>query len=182
MLLRLTSQCYLKMFGPNALMSKLHLSDAFRHILVDPLDWELLGSTWPIVTSDGSTQTGQFFDMFLPFGLRSSPAFFLKFIDGLRYAMAERGDIMLCICSDKGFAVNPEKTVRPTTTLVLLGVQLDTVAQEMRMDSSGLMEIINLLNTWSTKRRCTKRQLQSLIGKLHFICNVSAPKELSSAV
>ena len=27
-----------------ALMSKLDLSDAFRHILVHPADWELLGS------------------------------------------------------------------------------------------------------------------------------------------
>ena len=193
---------YLKLFGPNALMSKLDLSDAFRHILVDPRDWELLGSTWPIVTSDGCTQTGYFFDMFLPFGLRSSPALFLKFIDGLRYVMAERGatplwnylddfwtcgppapddscaqnlDVMLRTCSDMGFAVNPDKTVRPTTSLVLLGVQLDTVTQEMRIDSSRLTEIINLLHTWSTKRRCTKRQLQSLIGKLHFICNVCRP-------
>ena len=38
---------YLKSFGPNALMSKLDLSDAFRHILVDPRDWELLGPPGP---------------------------------------------------------------------------------------------------------------------------------------
>lgn len=68
-----------------------------------------------------------------------------------------------------------KKTVHPTTTLVLLGVRLDTVTQEMRIDSSRLTEIFNLLNTLSTKRRCTKRQLQSLIGKLHFICNVCRP-------
>lgn len=54
---------YLKSFGPNALMSKL---DAFRHILVDPRDWELLGSTWPIVMPDRSPRTGYVFDMFLP--------------------------------------------------------------------------------------------------------------------
>ena len=29
-------------------MSKLDLSDAFRHILARREDWELLGSTWPI--------------------------------------------------------------------------------------------------------------------------------------
>ena len=40
---------------------------------------------------DGSTHTSYFFDMFLPFGLRSSPALFLKFIDSLRFAMAQRG-------------------------------------------------------------------------------------------
>ena len=30
---------YLKLFGPNAPMSNLDLSDAFRHIRVDPRDW-----------------------------------------------------------------------------------------------------------------------------------------------
>ena len=34
----------LKSFGQGALMNKLDLSDAFRHILVHPSDWELLGS------------------------------------------------------------------------------------------------------------------------------------------
>ena len=52
---------YLKSFGPNALISKLDLSDAFHHILVDPCDWKILGSTWPLVMSDGSTRTGYFF-------------------------------------------------------------------------------------------------------------------------
>lgn len=193
---------YLKSFGPNALMSKLDLSDAFRHILVDPRDWELLGSTWPILMPDGSTHTGYFFDMFLPFGLRSSPALFLKFVSGLRYVMAQRGaaplwnylddfwtcgppapsdscfhnlDIMLRTCTDMGFTTNPAKTVLPSTSLVLLGVQLDTVTQELRIDHSRLTEIMDLLEHWSTKRRCTKRQLQSLLGKLHFVCHACRP-------
>ena len=183
-------------------MSKLDLSDAFRHILVDPRDWELLGSTWPIVMPDGSTHTGYFLDMFLPFGLRSSPALFLKFVSGLRYVMAQRGaaplwnylddfwtcgppapsdscfhnlDIMLGTCADMGFSTNPDKTVLPSTSLVLLGIQLDTITQELRIDHSRLTEIMDLLEHWSTKRRCTKRQLQSLIGKLHFVCHACRP-------
>ena len=36
---------YLKSFGPNALISKLDLSDAFRHIFVDPRDWGLLADS-----------------------------------------------------------------------------------------------------------------------------------------
>lgn len=82
---------YLKSFGLYALISKLDLSDAFYDILVDPRDWEILGSTWPLVVSDGSTRTGYFFDMLLPFALRSSPALFRKFVNGLRYTMALHG-------------------------------------------------------------------------------------------
>ena len=82
---------YLKSFGLNALISKLDLSDAFYDILVDPRDWEILGSTWPLAVSDGSTRTGYFFDMLLPFALRSSPALFRKFVNGLRYTTALHG-------------------------------------------------------------------------------------------
>ena len=58
-------------------MSKLDLSDAFRHVLFHDGDWELLGCTWP-VKIDGTVVTGYFFDTFCPFGLRSSPALFPK--------------------------------------------------------------------------------------------------------
>ena len=133
MLLRLNGpDSYLKSFGLNALISKLDLSDAFYHILVDPRDWEILGSTCPLVMSDGSTRTGYFFDMLLPFALRSSPALFLKFVNGLRYTMALHGtpleipsmfwacgppapsaacssnpNVMLRTCADLGFTTNP---------------------------------------------------------------------------
>ena len=73
---------HLKQFGVGALMSNLDLSDAFRHIFVHPDDWELLGSTWPIEVN-GTITNGYFVDTFLPFGLRSSPAIFLRY--GLRY-------------------------------------------------------------------------------------------------
>ena len=121
---------YLKSFGPNALISK--LDHAFHLILVDPCDWEILGSIWPLVMSDGSTRTGYFLDMLLPFGLWSSPALFPKFVNGLRYTMALHGtplelppmfwgcgppapsaacssslNVMLRTCADLGFATNP---------------------------------------------------------------------------
>ena len=91
MLLRLNRPAisYLKSFGPNALISK--LDHAFHLALVDLRDWEILGSIWPLVMSDGSTRTGYFFDMLLAFGLWSSPALFLKFVNGSRYTMALHG-------------------------------------------------------------------------------------------
>ena len=120
---------YLKSFGPNALISK--LDHAFHLVHVDLRDWEILGSIWPLVMSDGSTRTGYFFDMLLPFGLWSSPALFLKFVNGLRYTMALHGtplelppifwacgpaalsaacssslNVMLRTCADLGFATN----------------------------------------------------------------------------
>ena len=50
-------------------MSKLDLSDVFRHILVNAQDWELLGSTWP-VEIDGTVVPGYFIDTLIVLCLR----------------------------------------------------------------------------------------------------------------
>ena len=192
---------HLKHFGVGALMSKLDLSDAFRHILVHPDDWELLGSTWPIEVN-GTITTGYFVDTFLPFGLRSSPAIFLRYADTMAFVMEQRGaspvwhylddfwtcgypgpgggchhnlELMLSTCADLGFEVNPKKTVHPCTKLELLGIELDSEAQIARISETRLQETINLLLDWQSRTSCTKRQLQSLIGKLNFICLICRP-------
>lgn len=66
---------FLRSHGSGALTTK--LSFAFRHILVNKRNWELLGCTWP-VEHNGQMKTAYFLDMFLPFGLRSSPVLFLR--------------------------------------------------------------------------------------------------------
>ena len=76
----------LKQAGHGAMMAKLDLSDAYRHILVRPEDWELLGSTWPIYVS-GELTTGYFVNLFLPFGTHSAPAQFLCYADALNFIM-----------------------------------------------------------------------------------------------
>ena len=182
-------------------MSKLDLSDAFRHILVHPDDWGLLGSTWP-VEINGTTQLAYFYDAFLPFGLRSSPALFLRFADTMATFMSHRDvspvwhylddfwtcgpaepshkcqtnlQLMLQTCSDLGFKVNPDKTVQPCTKLELLGIELDSENQQARISDERREEIMGLLLTWRSRKYCTKRQLQSLIGKLNFVCYVCRP-------
>ena len=84
-------------------------------------------------------------------------------------------DHMLTICDELGFATNPRKTVQPCTQLELLGVELDSVAQEARITETRLGETIDMLYEWRLRSSCTKRQLQSLIGKLNFICSVCRP-------
>lgn len=191
----------LKTLGAGALMSKLDLSDAFRHILVNKNDWELLGSTWPIEVN-GTVSTGYFINAYLPFGLRSSPSLFLKYADSLVYVMEQRGvvpvwhylddfwscgppaphnqcktnlDLMLSTCMDLGFKANPKKTTEPCTQLELLGIELDSVSQEARITESRLQKTTDLLMEWQSRKSCAKRQLQSLIGKLNFICSVCRP-------
>ena len=72
---------------------------------------------------------------------------------------------MLHACSNPGFTTNPSKTMGPCTCLELLGIVIDSVAQEARISESHLQEIIDLLLNWHSCKSCTKRQLQSLIGE-----------------
>ena len=93
-----TAIAHLKSFVQGALMSKLGLSDAFRHILVHPADWELPGSTSAVEIND-STTIAYFVDAYLPFGLHSSPALFLKFADSMADVMHYRGVFHVWHCT-----------------------------------------------------------------------------------
>ena len=62
---------------------------------------------------------------------------------------------------------------------MLLGIELDTVSEELRIDPTRLAEIFDLLDAWSTKRHCTKRQLQSLLASLTLFSLCATPGERS---
>ena len=82
-------------------------------------------------------------------------------------------DHMLTICDELGFATNPQETVLPCTQLELLGVELDSVAQEAGITETSLGETIDMLYEWRLQSSCTKRQLQSLIGKQLYLLSLS---------
>ena len=181
-------------YGPGALMMKLDLKNAFKHVVVAPKDWHLLGLTWPSPTG----QTEYYVDLTLPFGLRSSPYIFDQFAIGLQYIMESMGctnvehylddffscgppndntcqnnlDIMQEACEKTGFEVNPEKVSKPSTELEYLGIVIDSQNMILKISDDRLQETLDELDKWNTRKSCTKRELLSLIGKLSFICRV----------
>ena len=110
-------------------------------------------------------------DLFLPFGLHSSPAPFNEYTDALQYAMQIKKvqDLlhylddyftvgppdssvcasyivnMIATCKELGFTVNPKKVTKPDTTTNFLRVDIDSVTMEARIDPSHLSETISLL-------------------------------------
>ena len=60
---------------------------------------------------------------------------------------------------------------------MLRGIELDTVSQELFIDPTRLAEIIDLLDAWSTKQHCTKRQLQFPLLASNFIYQYVPPRE-----
>ena len=63
----------------------------------------------------------------------------------------------------------------PSQVLTYLGIEIDTVNGVIQLPEEKLVNLQNLVNSWLEKRKCTKRQLQSLIGHLSFAYKVVKP-------
>ena len=68
-----------------------------------------------------------------------------------------------------GLSISKKKLVYPGTQAVCLGVLVDTVKSTVSIRDEKLMQVKEVVNTWSSKAYCTKRQLQSLVGLLLYI-------------
>jgi len=173
-------------------MAKIDIKHAFRLCPVNPLDWPLLGYKW----------LGRyFFDIRLPFGLRSSPFIFNAFADAVTWILVQRFDITALIhylddffvcavtkeeCQRKvdtilmvfkklGIPVAEDKLEGPSQCLVFLGIEIDAVAMVCRLPKDKLLDLSKSLNHWLSCRKCTKVELLSLIGSLSFACKVVKP-------
>ena len=176
--------------GQNALMAKLDIKHAFRLCPVHPADLELLGIHWD----------GQYYiDLRLPFGLRSSPYLFNRLADAFEWILknnymitdlmhylddyftvgppnsktcSDNVNIMIHMASHLGIPLAPEKLEGPTTSLVFLGILLDTNRMETALPEDKLRELLAELQRWCSRKKCLKRELLSLIGKLNWACRV----------
>ena len=79
---------------------------------------------------------------------------------------------MAGLLAELGLAEAPSKACAPSTDMVYLGVRFDTVRQEKSVPPDRLEEVTTLLESWRTKTKATKAQLQSLVGKLMWVAKV----------
>ncbi|PIL25946.1 hypothetical protein GSI_11700 [Ganoderma sinense ZZ0214-1] len=177
--------------GRGALLAKLDLKDAFRHIPVWQADWHLLGCTW----------AGQlYYSVVLVFGAKSAPYIFNLFAEGLHWIIQRHipaslrhylDDFLpifppstapplaqtavewtMALGEELGLEFQGNKTIFPMTCLDFLGLDLDTDAMEARMPADKLRWLGELLSAWEDKRTCRLRELQALIGFLQFAAHV----------
>ena len=178
--------------GQGALMAKLDLKSAYRMIPVHPLDQPLLGIEW---------QGTVYCDLALPFGLRSAPVIFTAVADGLAWALrckgvgsqlhylddfffcgchdssecAESLSIALGVCAELGLPVAPAKVEGPSSVITFLGIEIDSLQQQVRLPREKLSQLLAALSSWVGRRNATKHQLQSIIGKLNHAAAVVRP-------
>ena len=174
----------LQRLGTSAVMCKLDIKDAFRLIPVRKADWPLLGYEW---------NNHFYFHTKLPFGLRSSPYHFNRFAVLLAWLAGSKsgstdivqylddfwcgGEQHMCehmfkvfkeVCTVLCVPLAVEKLEGPTSIITFLGIQIDSTNQTLALPQDKLQEITKELSQWGTLKKCTKRQLLSLIGKLSF--------------
>jgi hypothetical protein len=67
------------------------------------------------------------------------------------------------------------KAFSPSTRTDFVGVLHDTVAMTLEVTPERVVEISLLTQAWLRKKKCTLKELQSLLGKLHFIAACVRP-------
>lgn len=169
--------------GPGCLIYKCDLKAAYRQFSVDPYDFPLLGSYW---------NNHYYFDVVLPMGLRSAAMACQRITNGIKYICSQHGYDVLnylddfqgveleakadsafhflqTLLEELGVEESRQKACQPSTIVTCLGVEFNTNDMTMSVTKERLCEITELLEDWSSKKKATKRQLQSLVGKLSFV-------------
>ncbi|MCG8624736.1 MAG: hypothetical protein MJE68_22410 [Proteobacteria bacterium] len=178
--------------GRGSQLSKMDIEEAYRIVPIHPDDRHLLGCQ-----SDNQV----YIDISLPFGLRSAPIIFTALADALQWVIEQRGtshvahylddfvtvgtpntdqcyinqQIICRTCQELGIPLAPHKTVGPSTCLVFLGIEIDTIAMELRLPQEKLHKLQELLREWQFKKTCTRHSLESLLGYLNHACKVVRP-------
>ena len=83
--------------------------------------------------------------------------------------------LALDLCERLGVPVAEEKVEGPETSLVFLGIVVDTEARDLRLPVKKLIRLRALIMQWQHKKACTKRELLSIIGQLQHACKVVRP-------
>lgn len=170
-------------YGTGALLTKIDIRNAYRVVPVHPDDRWLMGMLW-----EGSL----FVDTALPFGLRSAPKIFTALADAAEWILRQRGlefvihyldDFLIVTSADMdqgehalrillemferlGLPVAWDKLEGPATSLTFLGFELDTREMEMRLPSHKLVETLQEVQQWRGRKSATRKELESLVGKL----------------
>ncbi|XP_046567983.1 uncharacterized protein LOC124276384 [Haliotis rubra] len=78
----------------------------------------------------------------------------------------------LAMLTHLGIPIAHDKTVGPASKLTFLGLEIDTLAMQVRIPEGKIREITSQIQhiLFKPNSKVTRKELQSLIGKLNFIC------------
>ena len=172
--------------GVNAKLAKIDIKSAFRLLPIYPGDFDLLGFQFK----------GQYYiDKCLPMGCSISCSLFEKFATFLHWLVAHNTNkrtldhylddfifvgpsysqdceilmhAFFQVCKDLGVPIAEEKTCGPTTSLIFLGLVIDTHDLTVKIPIEKVRQLQALLLNCLRKKKVTLKEIQALVGALNF--------------
>lgn len=179
----MSEQCY---------MAKVDIKSAYRAVACHPDSYLVTGLKWMI---DGVPT--YLVDRRLPFGAKPSPTHFHKISQCVKRIMMSKGFSNIIAYQDDfwvmghsyyecyegymelmallrrlGFTINLSKIVPPCKKITFLGIELNSETMTISLPDNKLQGIKDTLAGFISRSRATKRQLQSLAGKLNHAAKV----------
>ena len=165
---------------------------SFHQLPLDPGDYGLVGIQW-----DGEL----FFSKVVPMGLRTACYIQQRVTEAVVHIHNKNGhwlvgyvddflgvsppeeaqqafDDLAQLFQDIGVEEAPEKAIPLTTNIVFLGVGINSDTMEIYVTPDRIRELQLELYAWDSRTACTRKQLESLIGKLSFVCSCVRPGRL----
>jgi len=190
-----TVKSALEHITPGCYLAKVDLQSAYRSVGLHPSQSQFTGIKWKF---SGEKDYTYLYDRSLPFGAKKSPGIFHRLTQSVRRMMKRRGytviaylddflliaethqqcldglNTLLCLLRALGFSIAWNKTEGPTTSLIFLGVLINTNSMSLHLPEQKVQKLKSLLACYLTMRRASLRQLQELAGKLswasHVVC------------
>lgn len=174
--------------GRHAKLAVVDIKSAFRLLRVNPGDFDLLGF---------KINDNYYIDKCMPFGLSISCKTWENFATFLHWLVEKRSrlstldhylddyifagtehsndcqilkDCFLDICKEFGVPIATEKMKGPVTVLTFLGLIIDTDELLIRVPADKRDSLLSDLKFYTTQKKITLKNLQSLVGSLNFFC------------
>ena len=179
--------------GPQCFMFTCDISRAFRQFRTDPL-------SWPLTCIQFGGQV--YCDVSEPFGSRWSSSACQRATDAVRFIMHKAGHTIVNYIDDLigiahsyteaqaglatlqstlaalGLPENMKKTQHPSRSVKVLGTLFCLDSGTIQVPGDKLEDIITTVRQWQHKSSATKKQLQSLLGRLLHIAQCIKPARL----
>ena len=170
--------------GRNCKVFKVDLSRAYRQIFLDPsqiakvaytFDNKIYADCTLSMGSESSAKCCQMVTSAVVYIYTKWGYFAINYLDDLGSAEEDykantayqklRDLLQLC-----GLQEAMEKSVAPSTVMIFLGIEVNTVLFTLAIPLDKWNEIVECLNNWSIKNSANLKQTQSLAGLLNFAC------------
>ena len=178
--------------GRGCLLFKKDLRKAFRQISICPSSYNVVAFTW---------QKHIFCDTVLSMGMRSSSQICQRVTNAVSFIMFQLGVQILNYLDDLagaenrdrahfaysclgavlqkcGFRESVDKAVPPSEIMVFLGVLFNTITMTLEVTPERVREILDLVQIWLLKSSAKLKEIQSLLGKLHFVAACVKPSRI----